>query len=95
LPERSPSAATGKNTEEIMVALVGGNSFGLGLTSLATLGQRGVWGQAQQGRNGEAAYVNVVNGNAILQDRDEQLIGRGSAFASVRTYNSEGSYARR
>lgn len=75
-----------------MVALVGGSSVGLSLTSLTTLAQRGVWGQAQQGRNGEAAYVNVVNGNAIVQDRDDQLVGRGLTFASVRTYNSEGSF---
>jgi len=75
-----------------MVALVGGNSLGLSLTSLATLGQRGYWGQALQGRNGEAAYVNVANGNVILQDRDDQLVGRGVGFASVRTYNSEGDF---
>ena len=75
-----------------MVALVGGNSLGLNLTSLATLGQRGYWGQALQGRNGEAAYVNVANGNVVLQDRDDQLVGRGLGIASVRTYNSEGDF---
>ena len=36
-----------------MVAIVSGNSLGLSLTSLATLGQRGILGQATEGGNGE------------------------------------------
>lgn len=82
-----------KYTEEHMVALVGGSSIGLSLTSLTTLGKLGAWGQAQQGRNGERTYVNITNGNLIVQDSDEQLLGRGGATSVVRTYNSEGNFS--
>ena len=73
-----------------MVAIVSGNSLGLSLTSLGTLGQRGVLGTAGQGRNGEQAYVNIANGNLILQDFDDKLVARGADIGVVRTYNSQG-----
>jgi len=75
-----------------MVAIVSGNTLGLSLTSLATLGQRGISGSAGQGRGGELVYVNAANGNLVLQSRDELLAGRGRDAASVRTYNSQGQY---
>jgi len=75
-----------------MVAIVSGNSLGLSLGSLATLGGRGGVGSAQQGRNGESAYVNVANGNLVLQDLDDRLVGRGLDIATVRTYNSQGLF---
>ncbi|WP_390342926.1 hypothetical protein ACFJIS_21260 [Variovorax boronicumulans] len=73
-----------------MVAIVSGNSLGLSLTSLGTLGQRGVLGTAGQGRNGEQAFVNIANGNLILQDFDDKLVARGADIGVVRTYNSQG-----
>jgi YD repeat-containing protein len=73
-----------------MVAIVSGNSLGLSLTSLATLGQRGVAGSATQGRNGEAVYVNTATGNLVLQDRDDYLVSHGLSAAALRTYNSQG-----
>ncbi|RYF39898.1 MAG: RHS repeat protein, partial [Comamonadaceae bacterium] len=73
-----------------MVAIVSGNSLGLSLTSLATLGQRGVFGTATQGQAGEQAFVNVANGNLVLQDQDEYLAALGSDINSLRTYNSQG-----
>ncbi|SFQ19784.1 YD repeat-containing protein, partial [Variovorax sp. PDC80] len=73
-----------------MVAIVSGNSLGLSLTSLGVLGQRGTSGTAVQGRNGELAYVNVANGNLVLQDLDDKLVGRGADIGVVRTYNSQG-----
>ncbi|MCT8176736.1 Ig-like domain repeat protein [Variovorax sp. CY25R-8] len=73
-----------------MVAIVSGNSLGLSLTSLGVLGQRGTSGTAGQGRNGELAYVNVANGNLVLQDLDDKLVGRGADIGVVRTYNSQG-----
>lgn len=73
-----------------MVAIVSGNNLGLSLTSLAALGQWGSAGSASQGRNGEAAYVNVANGNLVLQDQDDRLVGRGQDVVAVRTYNSQG-----
>ncbi|MWL90506.1 LysM peptidoglycan-binding domain-containing protein [Cupriavidus sp. SW-Y-13] len=75
-----------------MVAIVSGNSLGLNLTSLATLGQRGALGNAAQGRNGEQAYVNVATGNLVLQDRDDRLVGIGGATSVLRTYNSQGQF---
>lgn len=74
-----------------MVAIVAGNSLGLSLTSLATLGQRGVSGSAEAGRNGQQAYVNVANGNLVLQNQDDRLVRRGEDATAVRTYNSQGA----
>jgi YD repeat-containing protein len=74
-----------------MVAIVSGNSLGLNLTSLGTLGNRGVFGNADLGRSSDQAYVNVVNGNLVFRTVDDQLAGHGSLFGSVRTYNSQGS----
>lgn len=73
-----------------MVAIVSGNSLGLNLTSLGVLGGKGVLGDAAQGRAGEAGYVNIANGNLVLQDQDDRLVGRGGGVAAVRTYNSQG-----
>lgn len=74
-----------------MVAIVSGNSLGLGLTSWATLGdQRQGSGAAAQGRSGERAFVNVSTGNLVLQQRDDLRIARGEDVASLRTYNSQG-----
>lgn len=74
-----------------MTAIVSGNSLGLGLTSLKTLGQS--WG-APAGYAGSNAqsYVNVANGNLILQDRDDFLAARGGGHQTIRTYNSQGLF---
>ncbi|AMO95566.1 RHS Repeat family protein [Collimonas fungivorans] len=75
-----------------MVAIVSGNSLGVSLTSMNTLGQRGAQGVATQGRNGEQAYVNVFSGNLVLQDRDDLLVNHGIDIAALRTYNSQGKF---
>ncbi|HWI78518.1 MAG TPA: hypothetical protein VNS31_04925 [Ramlibacter sp.] len=54
-----------------MVAIVSGDSLGLSLTSLTTLGQDVSGTVSSTGRNGEQAFVNVATGNLVLQDRDE------------------------
>jgi len=75
-----------------MVSIVSGNSLGVSLTSLNTLGQLAVGGKPTQGRNGEAVYVNAATGNLVLQDMDLSQAERGSQqIDSVRTYNSLGS----
>jgi Domain of unknown function (DUF6531) len=73
-----------------VVALVSRNSLGVSLSSLATLGGRGVFGSAAHGRANENAFVNLANGNLVLQGRDENLVGRGLQATAVRTYNSQG-----
>lgn len=73
-----------------MVAIVSGNSLGLSLTSLVTLGSQAAMGAAGQGRNGEQVYVNVATGNLVVQDQDERLMGLGLGVTALRTYNSQG-----
>ena len=73
-----------------MVAIVSGNSAGLNISSLMTLGQRGQIGAPVQGRNAESAYVNIATGNLALQDRDDRLVGPGIDINVVRTYNNQG-----
>ncbi|WP_048438936.1 RNase A-like domain-containing protein [Caenimonas sp. SL110] len=72
-----------------MAAVVTGNSLGLSLTSLATLGRDGSQGNSRTGRNGEQVYVNASNGNLIVQDQDDYLAARGLDLTAVRTYNSQ------
>jgi YD repeat-containing protein len=73
-----------------MVAVVSGNSLGLSLGSMATLGQRGVLGQAAQGRSGDQVFVNAATGNLVVQHNDEYLASLGLDVALMRTYNSRG-----
>src|SRR4051812_29269558 len=74
-----------------MVAIVSGNSLGLELTSAATLGQKGVFGEAALGQSKERGYVNVATGNLVIQDQDDYLESRGLDVAALRTYNSMGA----
>ncbi|NVE01918.1 DUF6531 domain-containing protein, partial [Massilia sp. BJB1822] len=74
-----------------MVAIVGGNGLGLLNGSGATLGQRGLTGNAQMGRHGDQVFVNVANGNLILQRQDE-FLPSGLGIAVNRTYNSQGQF---
>ncbi|ROZ61893.1 DUF4214 domain-containing protein, partial [Ramlibacter sp. WS9] len=73
-----------------MVAIVSGNSLGLSLTSLATLGQRGVFGSATQGQSNERAFVNIATGNLVLQSLDDHVESLGPDIDALRTYNSQG-----
>lgn len=73
-----------------MVAIVSGNGIGLLNTSGKTLGQSGLFGNAAVGSSKERAYVNVANGNLVLQDQDDYLAATGVNLALARTYNSQG-----
>jgi YD repeat-containing protein len=73
-----------------MVAILTGNGLGLERSSASVLGARGTIGGASHGRAGENVFVNATNGNLILNNRDELLIGRGPDSAINRTYNSLG-----
>ena len=84
-----------------MVAIVSGNSLGLNLTSMGTLGSvgplgtmpsTGAYGAAAQGATGESAYVNAATGNLVVQDADALLEGvDDSGILAQRTYNSLGT----
>ncbi|WP_170304178.1 DUF4214 domain-containing protein [Duganella radicis] len=58
----------------------------------ATLGQLGVFGNANLGNSKEAAYVNVATGNLVLQDQDDFVASIAGNIAMTRTYNAQGSY---
>ncbi|RQY32502.1 LysM peptidoglycan-binding domain-containing protein [Burkholderia stagnalis] len=73
-----------------MVAIVTGQGLGLQMSSALGLGNSGVLGNASFGQSGERIYVNAANGNLMLQDRDQLLLGRGVNGAIYRAYNSMG-----
>ena len=76
-----------------MVAIVAGNGAGVSNSSANTLGQQGIFGDPTLGKTKEAAYVNVSNGNLVVQDKDDFVVARGLNLALTRTYNSQGTYS--
>ncbi|KAK47824.1 hypothetical protein BG58_41105 [Caballeronia jiangsuensis] len=54
------------------------------------LGKRGQVGDAAFGQSGERIYVNAANGNLLIQDRDQMLLGLGGNSSVYRAYNSLG-----
>ena len=75
-----------------MVAVVTGSGTGLVNSSRDVLGSGGELGSASTGRAGERVTVNAANGNLIVQDRDEYLVGIGPDVDLLRTYNSQGGW---
>ena len=75
-----------------MVAVVSGSGAGLLNSSLGLMGQGGVAGRWPQGEAGEAGYLNIANGNLVLQRRDEFVAAAGVDLKMVRTYNSQGAF---
>lgn len=73
-----------------MVAIVSGNSLGLDLTSLRTLGPQDFTGSAAHGRNGQGVYVNASNGNLVVQGLEANVATAGADVQGLRTYNSQG-----
>ena len=73
-----------------MVAIVSGNGLGLDLTSKNVLGAQGVYGDPTTGQGGEQVYVNAANGNLVMQQLQDELVGAGPDISSVLTYNSQG-----
>src|SRR5436190_24087570 len=72
-----------------MTILIGGHETGLLDSSLTLLNRNdrirnGSLGQGEQG------YVNVSNGNLLIQQRDIYLPSQGEDYALVRTYNARG-----
>jgi YD repeat-containing protein len=76
-----------------MVAVVSGSGVGLLNSSLGLLGQGRLAERWQHGAAGESGFVNIANGNLVLQRRDDFLAAPGVDLKMVRTYNSQGEFA--
>jgi YD repeat-containing protein len=73
-----------------MVAIVAGQSFGLGQTSARSLGSGGVLGNPAAGYLGSSFFVNAASGGIVIQNQDEILTGIGQDLVLSRTYSSLG-----
>lgn len=71
-----------------MTAIVAGQGLGLLNTSVGLLGGQGQLGSATQGTFGDKVLVNASNGNLVVQQQDEWLVGVGPDVTISRTYNS-------
>ena len=76
-----------------MVAIVGGEGLGLYNGSLTQLNGYGSSGRSKLGGGTDGAFINVVNGNLVIQGRDDYLAATGADWAWMRTYNSRGLVA--
>ena len=72
------------------VTLLGGDGTGLLDSSLSLLNSNDRTANQNVGAD-ESLYVNVSNGNFVVQHRDGYLPSLGEDFSLVRTYNSRGS----
>jgi len=75
-----------------MVAIFTGLGTGFQQGSGAALGGAGILGGGIYGRGGEGVSVNAANGNLLISNQDEFLVGRGHDAVVARTYNSQGQF---
>ena len=74
-----------------MASIVGGNATGLLDSSLLLLNRTDKTSESVAGHE-EDLYVNVSNGNLVVQHKDAYLPSQGDDYFLVRTYNSRGSW---
>ena len=74
-----------------MATIIGGNGTGTLDSSLYQLNRNDTTGAGTAGHD-EQVYINVSNGNLVLQHLDEFLPSETNNFLSLRTYNSRGYF---
>ena len=74
-----------------MAAVIGGHDTGLLDGSLYLLNRDDQTREGEAG-HGESLYVNVSNGNLVVQHVDAYLPSQGEDYSVLRTYNSRGNW---
>jgi len=75
-----------------MATIIGGDGNGTLNSSLYTLNRNDTTGAGSAG-NGEQVYINVTNGNLVIDHLDQFLPSETNNFLTLRTYNSRGQFA--
>ena len=75
-----------------MATIIGGNGTGLLDSSLYQLNRNDSTGAGTPG-HGEQVYINVTNGNLVLDHLDQFLPSETNNFLTLRTYNSQGQFS--
>ena len=74
-----------------MATIIGGNGTGTLDSSLYLLNRNDTTGAGTAG-HGEQVYINVSNGNLVLDHLDQFLPSETNNFLTLRTYNSQGQF---
>ena len=69
--------------------IIAGHNLGLGDTSARLLNRNDPLGNGSLDKN-QSAFINVANGNLVVQEQDVLLTSQGDDFKLLRTYNSRG-----
>ncbi|NVJ62547.1 MAG: RHS repeat protein, partial [Gammaproteobacteria bacterium] len=73
-----------------MTGIFSAQGLGVFNATIDALGTNGQLNQPSIGSFGGQAFVNVTNGNLVIQRQDEILVGKGVDANAIRTYNSQG-----
>jgi YD repeat-containing protein len=74
-----------------MATIIGGNGTGTLDSSLYQLNRNDTTGAGAAG-HGEQVYINVTNGNLVVDHLDQFLPSETNNFLTLRTYNSRGQF---
>src|SRR5262245_3237399 len=92
IPHGCPTRRNDSKERGSMTSIIGGYDTGLLDSSLFQLNRDDRTREGTEG-NSEDMYVNVANGNLILQHKDAYLPSQGEDFFLVRSYNSRGTWS--